>query len=403
MRLVYITASLPFGPYEAFVLPELEELLRRGHEIVLVPRRRQGEVIHGDAAHLVAHVQGSALLSPAMLPAIARTLARHPLRALHALALLRSSRSSAILAKNLAVYPKSLWLARQLRRKSIDHVHVHWAGTSATLALLACHVARVSWSCTTHRWDIEEDNLLATKARRACFMRAISEQGADRLAERAGPGTRAPVVLHVGIRLGPPPRDHLPTADELRVLCAANLLPVKGHRHLIEAVAIARRRGVPVRLDLAGDGTERPALAKAVAEHGLEGAVTFLGVVPHPELLDRLRAGEWDAVALASVVTDDGAMEGIPVILIESMACGLPVVSTRTGGIPELLGRGAGLLVEQRDAGALAEALARLAADAVGRVELGRAGRELVEREYAIERVVDELERRFGDCGLSAR
>ena len=112
-----------------------------------------------------------------ILLAAAAELLRHPLRCLGGFGLLLRSRSPAVLAKNLIVYPKALWLARLARKWDADHIHAQWASTTATMAMLAGHISGIPWSCTAHRGDIAENNLLCTKAARASFMRFISASG----------------------------------------------------------------------------------------------------------------------------------------------------------------------------------------------------------------------------------
>jgi colanic acid/amylovoran biosynthesis glycosyltransferase len=104
-------------------------------------------------------------------------------------------------------------------------------------------------------------------------------------------------------------------------------------------------------------------------------------------LLDGMREGRWSVAVLPSVVVSPSEQEGIPVFLIEAMACGLPVIGTRTGGVPELL-EGAGLLVPDRNPQALAAALLRLGAEPHLSGELSAAGRRRVEEQFSIESVV---------------
>jgi glycosyltransferase involved in cell wall biosynthesis len=122
-----------------------------------------------------------------------------------------------------------------------------------------------------------------------------------------------------------------------------------------------------------------------------------MGTVPHAQLLDDLRAHRWDAAVLPSIVTRQ-AEEGIPVSLVEAMGAGIPVVSTRTGSIPELLGAGAGLLVEGSDAAGLADALAELARDPDLRIRFAEQGRRRVEAGYDIDLIVSVLARWFEEC-----
>jgi len=383
MKLVYVTSSLPHGPLEAFILPEIAALERLGHEVWIVPMYPRGERVHADADPHRARTVSEPLVSVPMLRAAGRELPR-------SLGLLGRSLGARprIAAKNAAVFPKALWLARLLRDLRPDHVHAHWAAASATLAMVAAERAGVPWSLTAHRWDIREANLLPAKARSACFVRTISQAGARELRDRVGSPGFEPVVLRMGVRL---PAEPAPVHDrsELRLVTPANLLPVKGHRHLFDALD-----GLDgIALDVAGEGP----LRQALEERAQTLPVRFLGAVSHQELLARLQAGDWDAVVLPSVPTDEGDREGVPVSLIEAMAAGVPVVSTTCGAIPELVVDGAGLLVPPGDPPALAGALERLREPALRR-ELAAAGRARVEQEFDVDRVAAELARRFAGC-----
>jgi glycosyltransferase involved in cell wall biosynthesis len=398
MRVVYVTASLPFGPGEAFVAMEVQELIRRGHEVWVVPTLPRGDVLHDDAARLVARTLSTGLLSPRILAAATQEVARSPRAALATLSWVRRSRNARIFLKNASVCPKSLWLAGCLRRLRADHVHVHWAGTSATLAMLAAEMAGIRWSLTAHRWDIAEDNTLELKIDRACFVRAINGLGLSELRRRAGTGRGKLVLLHMGVPVPEEPAPLSEAGERSRVLMAANFEPVKGHRYILEAIRILRDHGRRVTLDLAGSGPEFPHVKGWVRELALDEHVRFLGVVPHSTLLARMGRREWDLVVLSSIETPAGEREGIPVILMEAMSFGIPVVATTVGGIPELLREGAGLLVSPGDAQALSDAMD----DVLGNPSLGEQlavrGRQRIKDEFDVASVVSELVEQFATC-----
>jgi len=387
VKLVYVTSSFPHGPLEAFVLPEIAALERLGHEVWVVPMYPRGSIVHDDAKPHLPRTLSEPLVSRRVLAAAARELPRSPGRGTALLGRIAGTRPR-LAAKNLAVYPKALWLAARIRELGAGHVHAHWAATSATLAMTAAELAEVPWSVTAHRWDIREANLLRAKAQSACFVRAISEAGARELRERVALEGWSPWLLRMGVDL-PPSTASIRDGSSLRLLTAANLLPVKGHRHLFEA--LARVEGA--RLDVAGDGPLRAELESQARRLPVE----FLGAVSHPDLLAGLREGRWDAVVLPSVPTPEGDREGVPVSLVEAMAAGVPVVSTTSGAIPELVTEGAGLLVPPGDAAALAAALERLREPGLRR-ELSARGRGRVEAEFDVDRVAAALADRFAAC-----
>ena len=292
----------------------------------------------------------------------------------------------------MAVYAKGLWLGGVARRWQADHIHVHWLSTPATMGLVASIVSQTPWSCTAHRADIDLNNLLAEKLRHASFVRFVSQSG-WRMAESLGapPDPRNAVVMHLGVNL--PSQAEIPSSPGPRntILCPANLYPVKGHRYLIEAVALLCKRGVECKLIMAGGGHLRPDLEAQVRDLGLDDAVQFLGQRSHSEILAMYREGRMGMVVLPSVDLGNNLHEGIPVGLIEAMAYGIPVIGTQTGGIPELLEGGAGLLVPDKDPAALADAIERYICDPLFAAEVGRTGRKRVCESFDVITVVSQL------------
>lgn len=388
MRLIYVTSSLPYGPGEAFIIPEILELMRQGSEVLVVPMRPRGHVVHEEAVGFMASVVACPVACSQVAQGALFQAARWPLRSPRALLRLLGGGRLSVLLKNLAVYPKGLWLAGVALEWKADHIHAHWAAATATAAMIASEVSEIPWSFTAHRWDIVEGNLLAAKAKHASFARFISKSGLE-LALRQGVLEHRARVLHMGVRL-PRARDSKSgvLSRPFRLLCPAALLPVKGHAILIQALADLDG---DIELWLAGEGPLRKNLEAQVTELGLQERVRFLGWLRHESLLRLYEECQVDVVVLPSLDLGSGLHEGIPVALMEAMAYGLPVISTTTGGIPELLDGGAGLLVPPQDPNALASAIARFSRHPELRERLGQSGRQRVEQEFAIEKVVERL------------
>jgi colanic acid/amylovoran biosynthesis glycosyltransferase len=389
MKLIYITSMFPFGPMEAFLSPETSQLLREGHSLRIVPMNPGTHVVHRDSDEIVSAAVRESILSVRVMVGAFLEALRSPARATRAALLLARSRSLNTFVKNALVFPKGLWTSRVARQFGADHIHAHWASASGTMGLIASTVSGIPWSFTAHRWDISENNLIATKAASAAFVRAISRRGSRELLGYVGSAGAKVKVIHMGVPL-PRAVSEQSRRSVLRVIVAANLREVKGHRYLTDAIALARDRGVRIEAEFAGEGPLRAALERQVLDAGLGSAVKFLGVVAHGELLRGMENGRWDVAVLPSVIVSDAEQEGIPVFLIEAMACGLPVIGTRTGGIPELL-EGAGVLVPERDPQSIAEAFSRLASEPLLRRELSFAGRRRVEEQFSISTVVKSL------------
>jgi len=389
MHLVYVTAGMPFTFDETYIIPEILELQKRGHRVTVIPIRPLRPIFHEDARALTTIAQP--VLS---LPIIGNALAeivRAPSLVLRSALLLVTSRNARVFVKNLAVFPKGLWLARVARRKGVDHFHAHFASTSATVALVASIVSGIPWSFTAHRWDISENNLLDSKVVAAMFARAIDSRGGQELTTYVRVHQEKVRVIHMGVAVQPPlPENERRPEGSLRVLLGARFDVEKGHRYALEAVARIKGAGVNLSLHCAGHGPLKATIEKYAGTLGVMDRVHFPGLVEHQELLTQLREHRWDVALLPSIETSKD-WEGIPVFLVEAMAAGVPVVATKTGGIPELLKNGAGILIPQRDASAIAEALVRLAADGDLRRQLAEAGMRRVRDQFTVESTVSAL------------
>ena len=387
MRIVYVTSGLPTGPGEAFVIPEVLRLIALGHDVALVPTRPRAGIVHSDCGALLSRAQIRSIASPAVLAAAVTETATSTRAVIRAALPIMRSRGLRQLLKNLAVLPKALWLARWARRSGADHIHATWLSTPATVAMVAAEIARIPWSATGHRWDIEEANLLPEKASRAVFLRTISQRGRTALVDRGVPRCRLRVI-RVGVDIPDTPCRRL---DSRRLLVAGNLIPLKGHRFLVEAVAILRGLGHAVQLDVVGAGPSRAELVRQVERRGLRDAVGFLGQLPHEVLLRRLEEGTWGTVVVPSVVDRDGATEGVPVIIAEAMARAVPVVATDVGGIRELARGGAASLVDERDPTALARAIERLLLNPSDRDQMVSIAYDRIRSDFDVTRTVDAL------------
>jgi colanic acid/amylovoran biosynthesis glycosyltransferase len=212
-----------------------------------------------------------------------------------------------------------------------------------------------------------------------------------RLVELGAPPERV-VVHRTGIDLRRwPYHERGPVREgRLRLVTVGRLVEKKGIEYVLRAVRILLDRGVDVEYRILGDGPRRERLAALAAELGVEDRVTLRGRHGQETVRDGLQGS--DVLVAASVTAADGDEEGIPNVLKEAMAVGLPVVGTRHGGIPELIEDGvSGFLVPERDEAALAGALERLAGEPGRWSAMGRAGRAKIELDYDIDRLNDRL------------
>ena len=381
MRIAYIVSRFPHFS-ETFIARELLVLEKRGTDelelLSLFPA--VDSTVHPSAEpfldRLVRPHPAEALL------ALGWWALRRPLRLGASVGVIAREhvRSPAVLARALATVPLAAAHARRLRRRPVDHVHAHYATYPALAAWLCRRLTGTRYSFTAHAHDLYVDqSMLARKLADAEFAVTISEHN-RRFLEAYGDGSRIHVV-HAGIAtavLSFRPRG-VPAEGPVRALCVASLQEYKGHAVLLEALAAPELERVE--LDLVGDGPLRAELEARAGALGLGGQVRFHGSMREDsvrELFDRA-----DLFVLPSVVARDGQMEGVPVVLMEALAAGVPVVATRMSGIPELVHDGeTGLLVAPGDPSELREALVRVM---TGGFEPDLdAGRQTVEREFDV-------------------
>ena len=294
---------------------------------------------------------------------------------------------------------QALAIALAVRERGIDHLHAHFGTIAATIARIAAALAGVSWSVTLHAKDIycqyEENQHLGLKLRDASAVVTVSDYNAAHLA-REWSGTRA-VRIYNGIDLDrfrwQPPA---PDADE--ILAVGRLVEKKGFHILIEALRILAGQGRPIRCRIIGAGEEESDLRAQIAACGLQG-VTLSGPMPQEAIKAAMRGAA--LLACPCVVGEDGNRDGMPTVLLEAMALGLPCIGSDVTGIPELIEDGeTGLIAPEGDAPALAREIARLLDDPALRARLSTAAREAIERDYDIRRNAPRLGAIFDACAM---
>ncbi|MEQ6901073.1 glycosyltransferase [Nocardioides sp. YIM 152588] len=388
MRIEYLTSRFP-RTSETFIVRELDALAGLpGVEVGV----RSLFPSPDTTVHDVARPWVPRLVRPSRADAargLAWALATRPLRLLAALAIVVRAHtgSPALLPRALIAFALATSHARQLAGTGA-HVHAHYATYPALAAWVCGRLAGTTYSFTAHAHDLYVDaSMLHRKVADAEFVVTISEFNRA-LLDDLGTGTEVDLV-HCGVDTAAYPfvPRSIPASGPVRGLCVASLQEYKGHATLLRALAVVDR----LHLDLIGDGVLRTDLEKLAAELGVADRVRFLGPRSEAEVREALAAA--DLFVLPSVVARDGQMEGLPVALMEALASGVPTVSTRLSGIPEIVVDGeTGLLAEPADPASLAAALTRILEDAPevvrARVEAGRA---LVCRDFELRTEVGRL------------
>jgi GT2 family glycosyltransferase/glycosyltransferase involved in cell wall biosynthesis len=281
---------------------------------------------------------------------------------------------------------RGISLARLLEREGVSRIHCYGTSYPATRSFVAAHLLDVPFSFSSFV-DFDYDypfKTLKEKLHDAEFAVACTNYCQKRLIEMGGESCAAKIhVVHHGVD----PKTIVPRpVSKMRnpgVYTACRLVEKKGLEYLIGACSILKNRGTSLRCSIIGDGPERQRLEKLVDRHGLLDNVRFLGALPNHQIQERI--GSEDICVVPAVYCSDGERDGIPVILLEALAAGHAVISTEVSGIPELIEDGVhGLLVPERDAPALAEAIERLINEPALRKQLIAAGQERVRHDFDI-------------------
>ncbi len=273
----------------------------------------------------------------------------------------------------------------RLRNEGVSHIHAHFLNAPTSIALFLSRYLDIPYSFTMHGSNIHLDPLmLKTKLLLCKKAVTISQFNRNFLIDKYGADIKEKInVIHCGIdpeMFRPEPRV---SAGPPVILAVGRLIEIKGFRYLLEACRILKESGLKFSCLIAGDGEDMEMLTEKCVELGIEDAVKLLGSQSHQNVMHLLQ--DASIFVLPSIVTEKGGREGIPVALMEAMAMELPVVSTKTAGIPELVGDGKeGLLVEHSSASELASAIGFLLKNPDVGGNMGKMGREKVNKIFNV-------------------
>ena len=377
----YLVPQFP-GQTHIFFWREIAALEQRGVKVRIFSTRRPppGLIVHDWSAEAMARTTYLGRI--------------RPLAALAALPALPWGDMSGI-ARDIAL---SLSAARALllacRASGISHIHVHSCGRSALIAALARRLGGPTYSLTLHGPLSDYGPGQRFKWRGAAFATIITETLLAAVRDTlTGDLPDRLLVQSMGVDTASLRRDAayvppLPGAP-LRLFSCGRLNIVKGHQDLLAAVRLLLDRGQPVTLDIAGEDNAGGKGYRQV----LAAQITALQLTPHVRLLGAVDAGCVKAHLLAAhAFVLASWSEPLGVALMEAMSCEVPTIGTAAGGVAELITPGVdGLLVPPRDPGALADAIAAVAADPVGAKAMGLAGRTTVQRRFEATRGAETL------------
>jgi colanic acid/amylovoran biosynthesis glycosyltransferase len=388
VRIAYLVNQYPKISH-TFVRREIAALLAEGIQIFRYSIRSSPEPLV-DPRDQAEALETQVLLGDSkmrVLTALVTTALARPLRFYCALrtTIRLARRSDRGVFRHLAYLAEACLLSRLLARQAIRHVHAHFGTNSATVAMLTHELGNISFSFTAHgpeEFDKAEQWSLGEKIEKAAFVVGVSHFGRSQLYRQCEHRLWGKIhVVHCGVDGDHLDRDTSPIPHAGKLVSVGRLSEQKGQLLLVEALGQLRRQGLRVELDFVGDGELRSQLERAIAEQGLSDSVKITGWADGETVRHILDA--CSAFVLPSFA------EGLPVVIMEAMARGRPVLSTYVAGIPELVQPGQnGWLVAAGSADELANAVREVVTTPLEVLaEMGRNGRARVAAQHDIRRI----------------
>ena len=283
---------------------------------------------------------------------------------------------------HLAYLAEACVLLNWFSEQGIAHVHAHFGTNSTTVAMLCRVLGGPTYSFTVHgpeEFDKATILSLEEKIKRSTFVAAVSSFGKSQLFRWCDRTLWSKIhVIHCGVDAAFLAHPHVPIPAAPRLVCIGRLSEQKGHLLLLEAANLLAVAGLDFKLVFVGDGPLRSDIEKQIAQYGLQKHIEITGWASTDQVREQLLASR--AMVLPSFA------EGLPVVIMESLALNRPVISTYVAGIPELVEPGVcGWLVPPGSAEVLAVAMrAALEAPLEKLEEMGKAGAERVAQQHNV-------------------
>lgn len=403
-KVAYIMSRFP-KITETFILYEMVAVEQTGVQVEVFPlQRERTKVMHPEAKSFVERAHFSPSLSWPVLRANLRYLRQKPGNYVETLRTLLQANWGSLryFSGALAFFPKAVFFAEQMANGGIAHIHAHFASHPAAVAFVIHRLTGIPYSFTAHGSDLHRDqHMLREKVAEAAFVSPISNYNKAIIVEACqGEFAGKITVIHCGVDpdIFQPRSEATPYEQgeaPFMILCIGTLHEVKGQTYLIEACQHLQALGLNFKCCFVGDGPDLEILIRQATDLGLKDRVHFYGRLTQAEIAKLLRQA--DVLAAPSVPTRNGRREGIPIVLMEAMASGVPVVASNLSGIPELVqDEKSGLLVQPGHASGLAQALHKLYEDPALRQRFGQTGRQKIAEEFNLYKNATMLVGHFG-------
>jgi glycosyltransferase involved in cell wall biosynthesis len=293
-----------------------------------------------------------------------------------------------------------LCLQEQRNGKTIDHLHAHFAHDPTLIAYLVYCITGLPFSFTAHARDLYQvpTEALLDRIQQASAVITCCGANLEYLNQIAPAQQSKFSLIYHGVnlkdfQLALTPGENS-TAKDPVILSVGRLVEKKGFQDLLEALFIVKRKGENFRCTIYGDGPLCQQLEKWIEEHGMTAEIILKGDRAQQELISVYQNAT--LFVLTPVQTEDGDRDGIPNVLLEAMAVGLPVITTAVAGIPELVEHDqTGLLYQQHEIEGISSGIIELLNNAQKRHQLGSAGSKKVTEQFDITQAAHRLKALF--------
>lgn len=408
---------------ETFILREMSQLQATGLKFQIYSLKTpKDKIIHDEAKDLAKTTKYMPFVSLKLILINFFFLLRHPLRYLSSffLVFFGNLKSFNFLIRTLVLWFKAVGFAWVARKDCITHVHGQWATYPATVALIIARLNKIPFSFTGHAHDIYLDTtMLAEKLNQASFVTTCTGDNKRYLLSISkGEGRKSKIEVNRTSNLEPLTSDYSdkiiinyhgvdlrrfapiqvtshqsPVTRKFKILSVGSLLECKGFEYLIDACKILKEEGIEFECTIAGGGRLEHNLKCQISNLKLDNEVKLTGYITQDKLIPIYKQADVFVLAMVPEIH-----WGIPNVLLEAMAAGVPVVCTMLPSIPELVEDGkTGFIIPAKDSTAIALAVEKLYKDKELRERIVVSGRKVVEEKFDVVKNSLMLKRLFED------
>ncbi|MBN2279909.1 MAG: glycosyltransferase [Candidatus Marinimicrobia bacterium] len=393
MKIAYIVSLFPCLS-ETFIQREIEELTNLGHEITIFSLKH---VNNKDVNHYSVRKFKRIIRYPNAIFGFFNFfffMIFHPIKLLKIInTQVKYNKSDVtLMLKSLYVIPRVLRFKSIIKGKKIQHIHAHWATIPTTAAWMIHYTTEIPYSFTAHAWDIwKNTEMLSKKIIDSKFTATISNFNKELMSKDLPAHSVDKIkIVHCGIDVDQFTYNMPKKFTRLKILSIGRFVEKKGFPYLLDACQQLLADEVSFELTIVGHGPMWEEISNLIETYKLENHVFLTGAMPQEKLRTKFLAS--DLFVLPAIKAPDGDLDGIPVVLMEAMALGIPVISTKISGIPELIENDVnGILIEEKNIEQLVDAIKKMAEFSDKHKDYSQNARLKIENEFNIKKSAKQM------------